>query len=405
MFAVVIMDRRPHLSVYNVIATNAFTDATGKTTTTTITSQERETHSVSKRGKTRKTKWRAPTPYSIIVESGNVATYEASVYDKYKLSTSNGKFLSFTGTGHYNSSGGFYQTPPIFPSNMEDTAITKARLKLKNQQVNLGNAFGERAQCARLVGDTAIRIANLFSHVKRRNFWLPPNKRPKPIDVHKAYLELQYGVKPLMSDVYGTVSTLENKEKDAERGHVTVKASVKSRNFTVRKLFDGFNNTAWGYDQVLERNDNGFIRLDFVQDNPLLASLNSLGVTNPIEIAWELTPYSFVADWFFPIGDWLNSLDATLGWRFKGGSFSAKSTRKIRVNNAKISGDVNKLSRTAFVVAGGSGRQMCFDRTVYSDAPMASLPSFYKLNKSSVDHATNGIALLATVLAGFATVR
>lgn len=46
-------------------------------------------------------------------------------------------------------------------------------------------------------------------------------------------------------------------------------------------------------------------------------NLAYLGVLNPLEVAWELTPYSFVADWFIPFGSWLqmrsnlNDLKAT----------------------------------------------------------------------------------------------
>lgn len=33
------------------------------------------------------------------------------------------------------------------------------------------------------------------------------------------------------------------------------------------------------------------------------------GFSNPAAVLWEATPFSFVGDWFFPIGDYLNDLD------------------------------------------------------------------------------------------------
>jgi len=393
--------------LYKLPWSSTLVDYNGAVTNTSGLIDEREVDLRPTRGKTPKAKWRPPTGYSRTIETGRTMTYTAQVRDKYRLSTSNGRFFTLTAAGAFNSSGGYYVGLPTFPSNLENQAIIKARLKLKNQQINLGNAFGERAQCARLIGDNAIRIAEAFNHVRRRNFFLPSNKRPKPIDFHKAYLELQYGVKPLMSDVYGACTVLENKEKDAERGHVTVKANAKSRTFAITKpsIGDGVGNTAWLYDIEWEAKHNGFIRLDFVQDNPLLASLNSLGVTNPLEVAWELTPYSFVVDWFVPIGDWINQLDATLGWRFKAGSFSAKSTRTTRPVNGRLAADPNKLERSGYAIVSGSGRAMVFNRKIYGSAPLPSLPSFSKLNKKSVDHAANGIALLTTALAGWTGVR
>jgi hypothetical protein len=41
--------------------------------------------------------------------------------------------------------------------------------------------------------------------------------------------------------------------------------------------------------------------------------LSQIGVTNPLSLAWELVPYSFVIDWFIPVGDYLGSFDALVG--------------------------------------------------------------------------------------------
>lgn len=36
------------------------------------------------------------------------------------------------------------------------------------------------------------------------------------------------------------------------------------------------------------------------------------GFSNPGEVLWEATPFSFVADWFYPIGDYLGSLSSSM---------------------------------------------------------------------------------------------
>jgi hypothetical protein len=36
----------------------------------------------------------------------------------------------------------------------------------------------------------------------------------------------------------------------------------------------------------------------------------SLGLADPLSVAWELTPWSFVVDWFLPVGDYLNARGA-----------------------------------------------------------------------------------------------
>jgi hypothetical protein len=50
------------------------------------------------------------------------------------------------------------------------------------------------------------------------------------------------------------------------------------------------------------------------------AIAGSLGLTNPALVAWELLPLSFVADWFLPIGRYLEGLDVPLRYTHLGGS-------------------------------------------------------------------------------------
>jgi hypothetical protein len=41
----------------------------------------------------------------------------------------------------------------------------------------------------------------------------------------------------------------------------------------------------------------------------LSRSFQKLGLTNLAGLAWELLPWSFVADWALPIGNWINSIE------------------------------------------------------------------------------------------------
>lgn len=54
----------------------------------------------------------------------------------------------------------------------------------------------------------------------------------------------------------------------------------------------------------------------------------ALGLTNPALVAWELVPLSFVVDWVLPVGDYLNSLDATIGWDLVRGFQTIKVAEK-----------------------------------------------------------------------------
>jgi hypothetical protein len=59
-----------------------------------------------------------------------------------------------------------------------------------------------------------------------------------------------------------------------------------------------------------------------------LRTLNQLGLLNPASLVWELVPWSFVVDWFCPIGPVLNAMTAPAGLTFVTGTLSCKVTQK-----------------------------------------------------------------------------
>jgi hypothetical protein len=217
---------------------------------------------------------------------------------------------------------------------------------------------------------------------------------------------MQYGWKPLISDSYGAMEALHAREKETSGGVTTVKAYVRENEKLVYNLSDSANNAIFDFQKHCDVRHTGHIRLDFTpSDGPWSGTLAQLGLTNPLELAWELLPWSFVADWFIPIGDYLSQLDATNGWVFKGGSFSSKSTMVSRPVNFQIRPDQYKWAREAYAYGRGKGYQMRFHRKAYSSPPLANLPSFGKLNKASNIHVANGIALLMSAIVGGSKVR
>lgn len=74
-----------------------------------------------------------------------------------------------------------------------------------------------------------------------------------------------------------------------------------------------------------------YTRLDWEVSNSAYRTFNRLGLTNLLEIGWELIPFSFVIDWVAPIGDYLGSLSAGWGLTFKGGSITKYTTADIDV--------------------------------------------------------------------------
>lgn len=352
--------------------------------------------------KTPRGKWRPPTPYFRTIETGFLYCYNLQASDDFHYAGQPPWVRGFANfAGAQNASGYYYVPIPDIPSNLEQKAILKARLKLKNMKVNLSQNLGERKQTERLVVDTLSRLRTMVLDVRRL--------KPKPEDAFNLWLEIQYGWKPLLSDCHGAVSALHQREQELLSEITTVKAVAMDHDRTDTLVNDIYSSNPYTLVRTRRISHKVMVRLDFVEDdNPVVnRSLVELGITNPLELAWELLPFSFVADWFIPIGDYLSQLDATLGYTFKGGSCSRVTRVEVHPTSPQWAPDSNigKDDRRSSLSVNGYGSQVAMDRKVYASAPMAIIPNVGKLTKNSGMHVSNGIALLGSAIAGNLRVR
>lgn len=200
------------------------------------------------------------------------------------------------------------------------------------------------------------------------------------------WLELQYGWKPLMSDVYGALHHLQKRNR-YQNPYVNVRglASDSAESTLVRS--DSIGNT---YQAKFLHEQRVETFLTYGLTNPVLAELSSLGLINPLEIVWELTKYSFVVDWFLPIGSWLSSLTADTGYSFVTGGQSVRSHCKFAGSHSVSDNSSWTTTSHAGLLYAGRGRS--WYRTCYQSSPF---PGLYVKSPLSTSHVANALALLA----------
>lgn len=361
--------------------------------------------------RTPKGAWRPPTSYWRQVDTGRQYTYDLNGTASYMLSDKS--IAEFTHTGARNVSGYYYDPPLAVPARLEAAAITKARLKLKDQDINLAQAFGERAQTARLVSDSLKSITGAVRGLRRGDLQAAQralglrqkgDNRIRPEAAFDRWLELQYGWKPLLGDVEGASKRLWGIHRESSRMTARCKAASFDYERISRPFTDVVGNVYVNLIKHREIEYKTFVRLDFVRsENNAVANWSELGITNPLSLAWELLPFSFVFDWFIPVGDYLSSLDATLGWDFIGGSCTTVMREKHRCNVLGVPPIPWTYWSKGSMTAAGKGYKMRMNRKVYDTAPIADVPSL-DTGKSFL-HVANGIALLGSAFAGSARVR
>jgi len=119
-----------------------------------------------------------------------------------------------------------------------------------------------------------------------------------------AYLVGRYGVMPLLKDLEDAVKALAGtfNERNTARGASTVQAQA-SRTERVDSGIYG------SYDVVITSTRTFDARYGILyESDPYTRALAKLGLTRPLSTAWELLPWSFVADWVFQVGKYLDAI-------------------------------------------------------------------------------------------------
>lgn len=289
---------------------------------------------------------------------------------------------------------------------LANECLLEALDRLKDKKINLPVTFAERRQTAALFEDTAKRLATSYrafrqgrfveafssrrtaaARFSRRQFRRAArNAGLNPREYGDHWLKFTYGVRPMLSDLYGAVEQLHKSEK-IRPPLITVKAQRNTVDSTEELLV---RPDIYAFLQKVQTSEGCFIRLDYQYPGDFQRDWTELGITNPLDVAWELLPYSFMVDWFLPIGNYLNSLDAALGLTFRGGSVSMRTV----IKKTGLGASVPSVPSQRY---SGKSNYFRLVRTVYSTSPLPDLPSFHiSLTKEKV---ASGLSILRQSLA------
>lgn len=287
---------------------------------------------------------------------------------------------------------------PLVSANVENRLIVNARLKVRDQKVNLALAFAEANKTAAGIGDRLLMLYRSARALKKGQI----NKAWKEIGLHpgnkgkkaaSTWLEVQYGWLPLMSDIKGSYEQLTRKTRDAGlKFKVKTTYAEQSDSSVNYNGNDGLS--PFIIHQVDKLDQRAQLVMYYVVDNPELLTASAVGLTDPFSIVWELTPYSFLFDWVVPIGDFLGSISATEGTSFVSGTYTRTSrlTRRHTAVGITISTGYGTLEGKGTAV--GLETRFEMSRKVIPSSPM---PLPFIKNPLSVGHALNALALLRGV--------
>lgn len=269
--------------------------------------------------------------------------------------------------------------------NQSNEVRAKLARKVLDSEIDLSVTAGEFRETAHLFVELARRLSQAIAAARRGD--AAGVKKALSLngsrDWANLWLMINYGIRPLIMDIQGGIKAIE-KGIMKEVYHVE-RASVlyeDTKLVTTGSLENGLYITSW----TLKLQTG--CRVKYIVTDGQLATLASVGLLNPLSLAWELKKLSFVIDWAVGVGAWLGQLSASAGKSFSGGSETVFT---------RITGHT-QYSR----VGGGSTIHNSHGVSMYSNVavqrtglvtwPVASLPAIR--DPISLFNLTTGIALL-----------
>jgi hypothetical protein len=288
---------------------------------------------------------------------------------------------------------------------LDDKVVAKLYSKLLDQKVDLATALAEGAKTVSTITDLLMRLLQFILGLYRLDpskvtrgilglfkDLLPLNKKRLAND----FLAYRYGITPLMSDISGSVKQI------AEYFDSEPKVFARSRK---KQVIDNssyeWEPTSFGFERMRVQDVTTIevaYKVTYAIEDLGSRRLAELGFTNPVNVNWELTPFSFVIDWFLPIGNYLRDMSSASGLRFK----ECSRTTVIRKNQTRVYQHILEAGAEYpgdwLTEPGPSWMWSTEDFYCYREiipVPELPLPSFK--NPFSVGHVLNGIALLVQI--------
>lgn len=218
-------------------------------------------------------------------------------------------------TENNNPFSGFYSSLVGDLSSADNASWSSLVDRVRSGPAQLGVAFAEWGQSFDMVTRRALALRRAYSDLRRgrfrkflRELSIGAKRKHRNLvksaasDASNLWLEYSFGWKPMTQDIYDACTALQ-KPLPGGRAYGSGKQSFRQ---TWSAASPGYNYVA----ACVGRTRQGG---DFYVTNPNAYLTQQLGIRNPASIAWELVPFSFLADWAFDIGSFLGGFTDMAG--------------------------------------------------------------------------------------------
>jgi len=294
-------------------------------------------------------------------------------------------------------------SPDIFTGGDDviSKSYTGALNALRQGRTQMGSDMAEGRQTVEMVAGAASSLAQSLLAARRGNFGSIPGilgMSPRDVLSGKSFanrwLEYQYGWKPLMGTIHDGIQQIQRGFRAKE---FTFRSSSTATDSAAKSYREGAN-----YGTFMEctkmQSVSARTTYRYKVTSAVIDKIDSAGLLNPVSIAWELVPFSFVVDWFVPVGNVLSAITATAGLEFASGYTTVKTESTTSRHRAVNPKDFEGHSGRTEVLSPGLHKTSTttFRRIVHTSF---HLPELYgNAHPWSSAHVANAIALIRQLL-------
>lgn len=200
-------------------------------------------------------------------------------------------------------------------------ALDRMYAEMRSSDLNLAVSAGEYRESQRMLAGAARAIGSVIRSARKVRKLILTNPS---LLLSSGWLAYTYGWKPLLRDIYAAA--------DFHRKLIEDGFSARGRNRAVETQ-STTTKDGWITTQTSKENsDRVEAKVWYGLSDSDTYNLSRMTSLDPLSIAWELMPLSFVVDWFVNVGGYLELLEASYGRGliFKRGYITTTRRRTVK---------------------------------------------------------------------------
>lgn len=255
-------------------------------------------------------RWDKPTSVAVCT-SGRVKKADSKWYDHTT------RWLGTRDTSGMSATGGWTGFLPV-PAYPRDDLISQAtnkawaNISLNEAWILVGAAEADKTVVS--LYEIFQKFLKIAKAIKKKEIKALAGEI-KPKALAQDYMAARYAVRPLMYDLKGYYSALQYKAGESPP-RLTFRGMeyYHDEDSAVINVNNGYYEDGERHLIIQKKTTVGVeVRAGVLCELTSHTSLPVLGVTEILESAWELVPWSFVVDWFLNVGDTIAAFTPNLG--------------------------------------------------------------------------------------------